>query len=247
MWQGGEGQRGPGAEIDGPLCPPLRPRPGALCAGAAETCWVLFPILGAQGKRRGVRGPLIRASRAGQPECRGIIATCSAISLDCRGRGRPRPPSPAGPAAGSPVARPVPARRVPLSPPRRSRGGLAASAVRVPPGPEPRREGRTPAERRGSPGPLGHLERRGDRRRRELSRAGPGPHTCPAATPALPRCFQPSWNRRDGRGPGARCVTPCPSAAHRVLPVTSACVSCDSPSVPSRGPRSALAEAAGND
>lgn len=157
MWQGGEGQRGPGAEIDGPLCPPLRPRPGALCAGAEETCWVLFPFLGAQGERRGVRGPLIRAGRAGQPECRGIIATCSAISLGCRGRGRPRPPRPAGPAAGSPPARPVPGRPVP--PPRSSPGRCRprrrgrASAVRVPPssaaGAEAAPgEGRTPAEPR---------------------------------------------------------------------------------------------------
>uniref|UniRef100_A0A8C6ZCA1 NK2 homeobox 3 n=1 Tax=Nothoprocta perdicaria TaxID=30464 RepID=A0A8C6ZCA1_NOTPE len=44
-YNGFPGQRGPGAEIDGLLCPPLRPRPGALCAGAAETCWVLFPFL----------------------------------------------------------------------------------------------------------------------------------------------------------------------------------------------------------
>lgn len=40
---------------------------------------------------RGVRGPLIRAGRAGQPECRGIIATRSTIPLGCRGRGRTRP------------------------------------------------------------------------------------------------------------------------------------------------------------
>lgn len=59
---------------------------------------------------RGVRGPLIRAGRAGQPECRGIIATRSTIPLGCRGRGRTRPstlpgdrsppiPVPSGPGA----------------------------------------------------------------------------------------------------------------------------------------------------
>lgn len=153
MWQGGEGQRGPDAEIDGPLCPPLRPRPGALCARSAETCWVLFPFLGARRERRGVRGPLIRAGRAEQPECRGIIATCSAISPSCRGRGQPRPPEsqdrpPGHPQPGPP--RPAAAEPSRQSPSRRHR---RASAVRVLASAtagarEALGEGRTPAELR---------------------------------------------------------------------------------------------------
>lgn len=228
MWQGGEGQRGPGAEIDGPLCPPLRPGPGALCAGAAETCWVLFPILGAQGKRRGVRGPLIRAGRAGQPECRGIIATCSAISLDCRGRGRPRPPSPAGPAAGSPVSRPVPGRPVPLSPLRRSRGGggPAAAAVPLPCGscraPEPRRGGPDMQSGWAAPAVWGTRGQGGPN--------APGALPCRPAHPpgrdaGSPKVFpaEPSRSRRDGRRPGAHCgecpTQRCPPCPPRVLPV----------------------------
>lgn len=227
MWQGGEGQRGPGAEIDGPLCPPLRPRPGALCAGAAETCWVLFPILGAQRKRRGVRGPLIRAGRAGQPECWGIIATCSAISLDCRGRGRPRPPSPTGPAAGSPAARPVPGRPVPLSPPRRSRGGggpasaavpLPCGSCRGPPRGRSRAgEGRTPAEPR-----LGHPGRQ--RGPKALGALPCRPAHLSGRDAGAPKVFpaEPSWSRREGRRPRARYATP----------LTQRCPPCPPPDLP---------------
>lgn len=228
MWQGGEGQRGPGAEIDGPLCPPLRPRPGALCAGAAETCWVLFPILGAQGKRRGVRGPLIRASRAGQPECRVIIATCSAISLDRRGRGRPRPPSPTGPAAGSPVACPVPGRPVPPSP-RRSRGGggRAAAAVRGLPSPA--------AGAGAAPGRAGHPQSsaaaaavRGTAGGRGTKSAGSSP--VPSRASARPRpslsdvvssgaFLEPARRRRPKAGYATPLTQRCPPGPPHELPM----------------------------
>lgn len=222
MWQGGKGQRGPGAEIDGPLCPPLRPRPGALCAGAAETCWVLFPFLGAQEERRGVRGPLIRAGRAGQPECRGIIATCSAISLGCRGRRRPRPPSPAGPAAVSHPSSPVPGR------PSRRRGALGAVPI-LPPRPCLCRTGTAESRRRDRSRTRGGLDTRG-------ALSGPprvAAETGGAESPLAPSCVSPwpqhySFRRclqRDLLGAagmdaaqGLSMPPPSSSDAHRVLP-----------------------------
>lgn len=111
---------------------------------------------------RGVRGPLIRAGRAGQPECRGIIATRSTIPLGCRGRGRTRPSTLPGDRFPPPSpSRPVRERAVTAAAPRRS-PRVCAAAVQCP----------------------------ADGRPRSLDGAGSDPATCRSRSASVPQPAQ---------------------------------------------------------